>query len=335
MATDGINNELLHQHIRIRMSHNIISTVNAVQGDTAREFYFVFDDYDIPEDAEIRVYVRKPSGREIYHYCYLANGEVVVQPTMQMLAEIGKNIGQIQIIKNHAIVTSYIFNLLVEPNIIYSISITSMDEFLILSDLIDNARIAIDDIKMLSQKVEEQEAARVNAESARVQAENKRQTDTSNAIANCNAATDRANSTSETLKTQEEARVDAESARVQAENKRQTDTYNAIANCNNAADRANTAAETVENAISGVINDTLTSAMTTYSSEKIENKFTNIEASISKIINDEASSTTSTYSSNNIDTKLDTLEDLMSTIIQINTTEPANQLLNGIWLIED
>lgn len=353
-----INNDLLHQHIRIRMSHNIISTVSAVQGDTAREFYFVFDDYEIPEDAEIRVYVKKPSGKEIYHYCYLANGEVVVQPTMQMLAEVGKNIGQIQVIKNHAIVTTYPFYLTVETNIIYSIQITSMDEFLILSDLIDNARIEINALQTLSKTVKDQEDARVAAENARVQAENKRKTDTANAIINCNDAIARINTTNESIITQEAARNSAETARIQAENKRKTDTSNAITNCNTAADRANRIAETLESSISLVINDSIQSTTTTYSSKKIEDKLSilqtninniisenvsttstysskKIESKIGAIINDSIVATSSTYSSKKISDSLTNLQNLMATIIQVKATEPENQMVNGIWFIEE
>lgn len=306
------DNGLLHQHIRIRMSHDIISSVGAVQGDTAREFYFIFDDYEIPEDAELRVYIKKTSGKEIYHYCYLANGDVVVQPTMQMLAETGKNIGQIQVIRNHAIVTTYPFYLIVEPNIIYSIKITSMDEFLILSDLIDNARIEIKELQSLS----------------------------------------------ETVKSQEDARVSAENARVQAENKRKTDTANAIKNCNDATDRANRISESLENSISGVINDTTTSTTTTYSSKKIEDKISGLKNNIDGIINDNISTTTTysskkieskiqslindtttssktTYSSEKIDDTMSDLVELMSKIIQVSPTEPTNQMINGIWFVEE
>ncbi len=199
MAING-NTSLSEQHVRIRLNHNIISTITAVQGDTGREFYFVFDDFDITDDYdELRVYVQKPSGKEIYHYCYLANGEVVVQPTMQMLAEVGQNIGQLQIIKNHVTITSYPFYLEVERNIVYSISITSMDEYLILDDLINTCRIKINEIQTLNELLTTQESQRVtaenerntseinrnNAEVAREEAETKREQDTANAIQNC------------------------------------------------------------------------------------------------------------------------------------------------------
>lgn len=202
MAIDG-NTSLSEQHVRIRLNHDIISTITAVQGDTGREFYFVFDDFDIADDYdELRVYVQKPSGREIYHYCYLANGEVVVQPTMQMLAEVGQNKGQIQIIKNHVAITSYPFYLEVERNLIYSISITSMDEYLILDDLINTCRIEIHEIQTLNDTLRLQEnermisennrkdaeAIRNHAETAREEAEKKRKEDTANMIQNCTNA---------------------------------------------------------------------------------------------------------------------------------------------------
>lgn len=383
MAITG-NSSLLEQHVRIRMKHDIISTVTAVQGDTGREFYFVFDDFDVPEDAEIRVYVKKPSGKEIYHYGYLANGEVVIQPTMQMLAEIGRNLGQIQIIKNHVILTSYIFYLDVEENIIYSISFTSMDEYLILSDLIDTSRIDIEQIETLNQIVSEQEAERVNAEQERISAEETRKANENSRIATeenrvtaensrVNAEKVRVNSENERINSEtdrneaetirisneneriaaenqrasaeiirvnaenarvtseseriaaeniriqneidrqtsesdrvnsentrisnETNRVSAEQTRVTAENDRQTNTANAIADCNTATERANAVTETLEDAIAGVVNDSISSTTTTYSSEKIE--------------------------------------DLISLIIQSGTTEPTNQPINGLWFIEE
>lgn len=300
-----INNGLLHQHIRIRMSHDIISSVSAVQGDTAREFYFVFDDYEIPADAELRVYVQKPSGKEIYHYCYLANGDVVVQPTMQMLAEVGKNIGQIQVIRNHAIVTTYPFYLLVEPNIIYTIKITSMDEFLILTDLIDSARIEIKALQDLSKTVKAQEDSRVAAENERVQAENKRKTDTANAIKNCNDATDRATRIADSLESSISGVINDTTTST-------TTTYSS----KKLEDKFKDLKSNIDNIISDSVSTT-----TTYSSKKIESK-------IRSLINDTSSSTTTTFSSNKI-------ENLMSTIIRVSPTEPTNQILNGFWFVEE
>ena len=108
-----------------RLGHDILSSVNAVQGDTGREFYFYFDDYIVPENVELRVYVQKPSGYEIYNYAYISNGEIVVQPTYQMLAEVGTSMGQIQIISEGKILTTFAFRIQVAQSLVSSSNITS------------------------------------------------------------------------------------------------------------------------------------------------------------------------------------------------------------------
>lgn len=98
----------LQQPIRVRLQHDIMPSVDAVQYDTDREFHFVIDDYEIPEDTtDIRIYIEKPSGYALYNFGSLINGEVVYQPTPQTLAEVGTSTGQVQIIKNKAVLTSF------------------------------------------------------------------------------------------------------------------------------------------------------------------------------------------------------------------------------------
>ena len=173
---------LLEQHIRIRLAHDILASANVIQGDTGRELYFVIDDYEVPDNAEYRIYLKKPSGKEIYNYCYYANGEVVVQLTSQMVAEAGDNYGQVQIISQDNVeLTSFPFHLFVTQDFIESSSIVSKDEFGILDELITNARIAINQINSLNKTIAEQENERQEnennrkeAESDRVDAENNR-----------------------------------------------------------------------------------------------------------------------------------------------------------------
>lgn len=165
----GQNGNLLSQYIRIRMNHNIITTVNLVQGDTAREFHFFFDDYIVPEDSEIRIYVQKPSGLEFYGKCELKNNEIIVQPKLQMVAEKGKNFGQIQIINTDgSLINTFVFYLAIEKNLIYSSSITSSNEFEILNNLINSARELVPAMKILIETVTDQEEGRVSAENERV-----------------------------------------------------------------------------------------------------------------------------------------------------------------------
>lgn len=261
--------DLLEQHVRIRLAHNILASVNVVQGDTARELYFVIDDYDVPEGAEYRIYIRKPSGKEIYNYCYFANGEIVVQLTTQMCAEIGTNIGQIQIISNHVVLTSFNFNMNVEENMILTSDIDSKDEFGILDELINNARISIKELNDLVDQVEKQEEDRVNNEEKRKSAESERAEAENNRVEEFNDI----KSEFSTLKNQL-------STAIGNANTATNNANDAASEANAAADRANEIADSLEETIVGIVDDSQTSNLTTYSSNKISKGFVAIDNSI-------------------------------------------------------
>ena len=259
--------DLFAQHVRIRLAHDIFASVNVVQGDTARELYFIVDDYDVPDDAEYRIYIRKPSGKEIYNYCYFANGEIVVQLTAQMCAEIGTNIGQIQIVtQNHVIVTSFNFQMIVEKNMIIGSDIDSSNEFGILDELINQARISIEDLNNLNQTVQEQESARVDAENSRVNAESQRVEEFNNIKNEFN-----------------DLKTESEQATSNA-NQATSNANQAASSANQAADRANDIADELENAINGIIDDNQQSELTTYSSNKISHGFIAIDNSVYTLI---------------------------------------------------
>lgn len=230
---------LLNTHILIRLHHDILTSVNAIQGDTGRLWYFQIEDYEVPSDAEIRMYIRKPSGKEIYNSGILKDNIISFQPTLQTLAETGQSIGQIQIISNDLSVTTFPFFLNVTENYRLTSSIVSENEFLVLDELIKEAREVISEMDTLIKSVTSQENARVeaekkrvSAEKARVSAENTRKT----------AETSRVNS--------EKARVTAETSRVEAEKLRQQNTSTAITKANNAANNANSKATLANNAAS-------------------------------------------------------------------------------------
>lgn len=266
LNTSVENDVLYQQRIRVRLNHNIITTVNAVQCDTAREFMFFFDDYEVPDGTELRIYIRKPSGREIYNYCAYINGDIIYQPTIQSLAEIGESLGQIQIIKNHVLLTSFSFRIIVEENLIASSNITSTDEFLILNELIETARIEIEKLIDLNELVTKQEEARVKAEQLREAAEAKRNESESTRKKN-EEARKKAESDRETAESQ---RIEAETGRVNAEIEREKNSKVAVDNCNKAADRANDIVDNLQDTISNFIKDSEPSSNTTYSSNKIE-----------------------------------------------------------------
>lgn len=268
---------LLEQHIRIRLAHDILASANVIQGDTGRELYFVIDDYEVPDNAEYRIYLKKPSGKEIYNYCYYANGEIVVQLTTQMVAEIGQNVGQIQIVSsNHTLLTSFNFVLNVEENMIEGSEISSKDEFGILDELINNARITIADMQELSNTVQSQEEERVQAESDRESAESLRVQAESDRVSEFNDIKEEFTN----LKTESETATS--NAQTATENANAaTNNANLAANAaNEAADRANEISDHIEETISGVIKDDEISTNITFSSQKISSGFIAIDDSI-------------------------------------------------------
>ena len=274
-----MSNLLNSPQMLIRLHHDILTSVNAIQGDTGRLWHFVIDDYEIPTNAEIRLYIEKPSGKRIYNLGILQDSIISFQPTEQTLAEVGQSIGQIQITLNKQTITSYPFFLNVSKNYVLNASIESTDEFLVLDNLIDEAQKTTAEMKALMQKFTTQENARVEAEKKRVSAENARVE-------------------------AEKKRVSAENARVEAENKRQTDTSSAISkantaatNANNAANNANSKATLANNAATNANNaaSTAESAAT-----KVNSAIAGIPVEIKKLINDTSVSSTTTYSSTKI-----------------------------------
>ena len=268
---------LLEQHIRIRLAHDILASANVIQGDTGRELYFVIDDYEVPDNAEYRIYLKKPSGKEIYNYCYYANGEIVVQLTTQMVAEIGQNVGQIQIVSsNHTLLTSFNFVLNVEENMIEGSEISSKDEFGILDELINNARITIADMQELSNTVQSQEEERVQAESDRESAESLRVQAESDRVSEFNDIKEEfAN-----LKTESETATSNAQTATENANTATNNANSAASAANEAADRANEISDHIEDTISGVIKDDEISTNITFSSQKISSGFIAIDDSI-------------------------------------------------------
>lgn len=235
------NGYMAIQHIRVRINHNIISTVNLVQGDTAREFHFFFDDYIIPEGAEFRVYVRKPSGCEIYNHCQLRNNEIIVQPTLQMVAEKGQNLGQIQIIKDDKLLNTFVFYLAIEENLIFSSSITSSNEFELINNYLEIAKNKIPEL------LETLDIARQNNTEFE-NAENIRKANEDTRISNESIRIDNEN----TRIANENERITNENTRQENENKRKTDTETIINACDDAKNSANKAAKDANDLIKDI-----------------------------------------------------------------------------------
>lgn len=72
-------------------------TVDYVQGTNAVDMVFRFRDYDIPSGSTAAVYVRKPSGKEVYNQASVSGNDVALDVTSQMFAETGMTYLQVQV----------------------------------------------------------------------------------------------------------------------------------------------------------------------------------------------------------------------------------------------
>ena len=84
--------------------------IQAVQGDSGRNILFNISDYAIPEGAEAYFYIQKPSGNAIYNAAeIISSGSVNIPLDTQCLAERGENYGQVRIVLDGVVVTSFDF----------------------------------------------------------------------------------------------------------------------------------------------------------------------------------------------------------------------------------
>lgn len=282
-----MSNLLNSPQMLIRLHHDIMTSVNAVQGDTGRLWHFVIDDYEMPSNAEIRLYIEKPSGKRIYNPGILQDSIISFQPTEQTLAEIGQSIGQIQITLNKQTITSYPFFLNVSKNYVLNADIESTDEFLILDNLIDDAQKTLAEMKALITKVTNQENARVEAEKKRITAENARieaEKQRQETLKNILDAADNANAKA----TLAQNAADNANNKAGLADRAQGLATQAAEKANKAAQDAWDAIEGIQGAVGGIINDTTPSVATTYSSNKINALFAS--ANIKAITNSQIDS---------------------------------------------
>lgn len=258
------------ENINIHLDYDLQPTINIPQFDSGRELNIYLDSYIIPDKSETRIYIKKPSGHEIYYLCNYIGNKIICRGTLQMFAEIGQNLTQIQIISDGTYLGSFPFIFNVVNNPVAHIEIESKDEYAILDDLIDEARAIIIT-----------EASRVDAENSRVQAENQRVTEFNEIKANLenigNTVTAQGNTA------EQKGNIASQQGNVSEQQGNVASQQGTVAetkgnNAQVAADRANTAAQKAENIVDNldttvrdiVINDSTSSELTTYSSQKIE-----------------------------------------------------------------
>jgi len=131
--------EMIEKHINLK-TRGLPIRIDVVQDTNAVPIEFTLMDYDIPVGAEARIYIRKPSGLEIYNNCTIEENNVIVQPTMQMYAEKGRAKAQLQIVADDVVAASFAFCIDVAENIASSSAVESSNEFGILDALINEAR---------------------------------------------------------------------------------------------------------------------------------------------------------------------------------------------------
>lgn len=112
------------------------------QGDTGREIELIIVDMEVPSGVTARVYVQKPSGKEVFNRAGINGRSVIIAVTSQMLAEAGASLAQVQLTSGEDIISSFQFLLEVEKNIASSSAIESSNEYNVLDSKIVEAREA-------------------------------------------------------------------------------------------------------------------------------------------------------------------------------------------------
>ena len=234
----------------ISVSHpGIPIKVPAVQGDTGRRILFTVTDMDIPSGSSATIYAKKPSGAEIYNSCAVSQSSsgasvITVDLTSATLEEPGEIPAQIQVVNGEDIVTTFLFLLCVQKNIITDSAIEGTNEFTALEEATAAANQAASAANQAKQDADEATEAANNAAST-----------ATTAAGTANSAASAAN----------QAKQDADEATTAANNAASTATTaagtanSAASAATSAAEAANEAAEAANNAAAGdVSNKTVT-----------------------------------------------------------------------------
>ena len=201
------------QIVNINLGVDMNNVVSIQQYSSGQTFLFYIDNYTIPDDAQVKIYIKKPSGHEVLCTCAFEDNKVTAPVTLQMVAEVGQANGQIQIYQGGHYAYSYVFTLDVVGNEYAAMKIESSDEYRTLEELIASASYIISDVNEAEALRKQQEEARVSAENDRLDAEEIRVANENQRIINENERIANENQ----RKANEQARVAAENARSTAE----------------------------------------------------------------------------------------------------------------------
>lgn len=204
--------EEIKRYIKV-LRKGIRDRIEYVQFTNAIPIRLVITDWQIPQSAEARVFIKKPSGKEVYNNCTIEDNSVLIEPTEQMFAEFGFQRGQVQIVENDDVLATYLLDFEIEKNLAKYSEVESKDEYGVLDELVKEAQTAIQNTQEATSKA-------------------------NNATIAANKATDDA----------ETAATKADSATTAA-NKATDDAKTAASAANSAAQQADDAAQTAENKV--------------------------------------------------------------------------------------
>lgn len=123
---------------------NMPPVIDIAQGTSALTINFNPVDLTVESTDSARIYVRKPSGLEIYNSCAVSNGLIVANVDTQMCAEVGEALCQLSVTKaNSKVANSAVFFLRVMETVIDGSAVLSTNEYTVLQGLISDAQDAI------------------------------------------------------------------------------------------------------------------------------------------------------------------------------------------------
>lgn len=129
--------------------------IDYVCGTNAVSIYFEFRDYDIPEGANAKVFVLKPSGKAVYNTCPIFGQEIRIEVTTQMFIEEGLNLMQVQITKENQTLVTYIQPVQAHKNFVSGDAVESKNESDWINEYIQNMTDATERAEEAAQGAEE------------------------------------------------------------------------------------------------------------------------------------------------------------------------------------
>lgn len=127
----------------ILLSKKVPVKIEYVQNTNGVPIEFVLSDFTIPASASAFTCVKKPSGLEVFSQAEIDGNVVIINPTTQMMAEIGYNKLQVLITAGGNVAASFVVILDVEENITEDSAVESQNEYSALESLIVQANETI------------------------------------------------------------------------------------------------------------------------------------------------------------------------------------------------